>query len=47
MLFVIIGLVSGIPARVIMTLPARAVRPQVLAQAMGLYFTIYYVGMAK
>ena len=45
LLFVIMGLVNGVPAGIIMALPARAVRAEVLAQAMGLYFTCYYVGM--
>ena len=43
--FVILGVVNGVPAGIIMALPARAVRPESLAQAMGLYFTCYYVGM--
>jgi MFS family permease len=46
LLFAIMGLVNGVPAGIIMALPARAVRAEVLAPAMGLYFTCYYVGMA-
>lgn len=46
LLFVIMGVVGGVPAGIIMALPARAVRAEVLAPAMGLYFTCYYVGMA-
>ena len=44
-LFVALGVVGGVPAGIIMALPARAVRAGVLAPAMGLYFTCYYVGM--
>lgn len=44
-LFVALGVVGGVPAGIIMALPARAVRAEVLAPAMGLYFTVYYVGM--
>jgi predicted MFS family arabinose efflux permease len=44
--FVILGIVNGIPAGIIMSLPGRAVRPEALGPAMGLYFTCYYVGMA-
>lgn len=46
LLFVIMGVVNGVPAGIIMALPARAVRAEVLAPSMGLYFTCYYVGMA-
>ena len=45
LLFVIAGLLGGLPPGIIMALPARAVRGEVLAPAMGLYFTCYYVGM--
>lgn len=45
-LFAVIGIIGGVPAGIIMTLPARAVRAEALAPAMGLYFTCYYVGMA-
>ena len=44
-LFVALGVVGGVPAGIIMALPARAVRAEALAPAMGLYFTVYYVGM--
>jgi predicted MFS family arabinose efflux permease len=40
------GLLSSLPAPVIMTLPARALSPETLAAGMGLYWTIYYAGMA-
>ncbi len=46
LLFVIVGVMGGVPAGIIMALPARAVRAEVRAPAMGLYFTCYYVGMA-
>jgi predicted MFS family arabinose efflux permease len=45
-LFVALGVVGGVPAGIIMALPARAVRAAVLAPAMGLYYTYYYIGMA-
>jgi MFS family permease len=40
------GLLSSLPAPVIMTLPARALSPETRAAGMGLYWTIYYAGMA-
>lgn len=40
------GLLSSLPAPVIMTLPARALSPGTRAAGMGLYWTIYYAGMA-
>jgi MFS family permease len=40
------GLLTSIPATVIMTLPARALAPESRAFGMGLYWTIYYAGMA-
>jgi predicted MFS family arabinose efflux permease len=40
------GLVSALPAPVIMTLPARALSPETRATGMGLFWTVYYAGMA-
>jgi predicted MFS family arabinose efflux permease len=45
LIFVVMGIVAGTPAGIIMALPARAVRSEVMGPAMGLYFTCYYVGM--
>jgi predicted MFS family arabinose efflux permease len=44
--FGIIVLVIGVPAGLIMALPAQALRPQSRAGGMGVFFTFYYVGMA-
>jgi MFS family permease len=40
------GLLVGVPATVIMTLPARALAPESRAFGMGVYWTVYYAGMA-
>ncbi|HZH46364.1 MAG TPA: MFS transporter, partial [Roseococcus sp.] len=40
------GLLSALPAPVIMTLPARALSPETRATGMGIYWTVYYAGMA-
>ncbi len=45
-LFAIMGIIGGLAPGIIMALPARVVRSEVLAPAMGLYFTCYYAGMA-
>jgi predicted MFS family arabinose efflux permease len=42
----ITGLVMGPAAGVIMSLPARALRPEARNLGMGIYYTWYYVGMA-
>ena len=39
-------MVVGMPAGVIMPLPAQALRPQNRAGGMGVHFTWYYGGMA-
>ena len=44
--FGIIVLVIGIPAGLIMALPAQALGPQSRAAGMGVFFTFYYVAMA-
>lgn len=40
------GLLTAPPAPVIMSLPARALSPETRAIGMGLYYTLYYAGMA-
>jgi predicted MFS family arabinose efflux permease len=40
------GLVGSIAATVIMTLPARALAPESRAFGMGVYWTVFYAGMA-
>jgi predicted MFS family arabinose efflux permease len=40
-----IGLVSGLPAGPIMSLPARVLQPATRAIGMGLFFTVYYAAM--
>jgi predicted MFS family arabinose efflux permease len=42
----IIGLVVGPAAGIIMSLPARVLRPETRSLGMGVYYTWYYVGMA-
>ncbi len=42
---VAIGLVSGLPAGPIMSLPARVLQPQTRAIGMGLFFTMFYACM--
>lgn len=44
-LLVLCGVLFGIPAPLIMTLPGKSVRPDVRAMGMGVYFTWYYVIM--
>ena len=41
--FIVLGLVSGIPAGPIMSLPARVLAPETRAIGMGLFFTVFYV----
>ena len=40
------GLLISIAATVIMTLPARSLAPESRTSGMGVYYTIYYIGMA-
>jgi len=40
--FVIMGLISGLPAGPIMTLPSRVLPPEARALGMGVFFTVYY-----
>jgi hypothetical protein len=43
--FVVLGVVCGLPAGAIMSLPARVLQPATRAVGMGIFFTLYYVGM--
>jgi len=43
--FVVLGIVCGVPAGPIMSLPARVLGPETRSVGMGIYFTVYYVGM--
>jgi MFS family permease len=40
-----LGLVCGLPAGPIMSLPARALRPATRAIGMGIFYTVYYAAM--
>ena len=42
LMFAAIGLIGGLPAGVIMKLPARVLRPEQRAVGMGIFYTIYY-----
>ena len=42
---VALGLVSGLPAGPIMSLPARVLQPGTRAIGMGIFYTVYYAGM--
>lgn len=44
-LFVALGLVSGLPAGPIMSLPSRVLSPATRAPGMGLFFTVFYAAM--
>jgi MFS family permease len=44
-IFVALGLVGGLPAGAIMSLPARVLSPSTRAVGMGIYFTVFYIGM--
>ena len=44
--FGVIVLVIGVPAGLIMALPAQALGPQSRAAGMGVFFTFYYIAMA-
>jgi MFS family permease len=43
--FAALGLVSGLPAGAIMSLPSRVLPPHARSIGMGLFFTVFYVGM--
>ena len=40
-----LGLVSGLPAGPIMSLPARVLQPSTRAIGMGIFYTVYYAAM--
>jgi predicted MFS family arabinose efflux permease len=44
--FVALGVFGGLPAGAIMALPARALAPSALATGMGIFYTVFYIGMA-
>ena len=44
--FALLVLGVGLPAGLVMALPAQAVRPHDRSAGMGIFYTIYYVGMA-
>jgi predicted MFS family arabinose efflux permease len=46
LLFVLVALVIGLPAGVIMALPAQVLRTESLAAGMGVYYALYYAAMA-
>lgn len=43
--FAALGLICGLPAGAIMAMPSRVLGPATRAVGMGLFFTIYYLGM--
>lgn len=43
---VIAGLVAGLPAGLLVSLPTEILRPEVRAQGMGVFYTVYYAGNA-
>ncbi len=45
LIIIALGLISGLPAGPIMSLPARVLQPQTRAIGMGLFFTMFYACM--
>ena len=45
LIVIALGLISGLPAGPIMSLPARVLQPATRAIGMGLFFTVYYAAM--
>lgn len=43
--FVALGIVCGLPAGAILSLPARVLEPATRSVGMGLFFTVFYAGM--
>ena len=41
--FIVMGVLSGLPAGPIMSMPARVLSPRTRASGMGLFYTVYYV----
>jgi MFS family permease len=44
-IFIALGLISGLPAGPIMSLPARVLAPATRAIGMGVFYTVYYAAM--
>ena len=44
-IIVALGLICGLPAGPIMSLPARVLQPATRAIGMGMFYTVYYVAM--
>jgi predicted MFS family arabinose efflux permease len=42
--FILVGSISVLPAGLIMSLPARILRPQARSTGMGIFFTMFYLG---
>jgi MFS family permease len=42
---IVLGLLCGLPAGPIMSLPARVLRPETRATGMGIFYTVYYAAM--
>jgi MFS family permease len=45
LIFIALGLISGLPAGPIMSLPARVLAPATRAIGMGVFYTVYYAAM--
>jgi predicted MFS family arabinose efflux permease len=46
LLFIVLGLLFGVPGGLVMKLPADVLAPENRAAGMGVYFACYYAGMA-
>ena len=44
--FAVVALAIGVPAGLIMALPAQVLRPESRGSGMGVFFTCYFVAMA-
>ena len=44
-MFALLGLIFGLPGGLIMSLPAQVLRAENRAVGMGVFFTVYYIGM--
>ena len=42
---IVLGLLCGLPAGPIMSLPARVLKPETRAAGMGIFYTVYYAAM--
>ena len=45
-IFILLGIVAGVPAGALMSLSAEAVRPENRGPGLGIFYTWYYVGMS-